>query len=137
MSTRYFPRLLELRQRFYQNGTKIIPPEIHHLLQNSLSVAVWYMDDGTLDWRIKDHYAFLLTTNCFTTEDNKRLVEVLKINFGVDAAVHLAFSRRKRYPRIYIGAKGRDRFCEIVRPFILSCFSYKLPPKNIPNPSET
>jgi len=138
VSTRYRQDLFRLRQKFYRNGAKIIPREINQMLRSPLSVAVWFMDDGTLDWRLKNHYAFLLTTNCFTNEDNQRLVEILKKNFGVDAAVHLAFSRRRRYPRIYIGAKGRDRFYKIVQPFILSCFRYKLPPHAIIlNPSET
>lgn len=138
VNTRYRQDLFCLRQKFYQNGVKIVPRAISQMLRSQLSVAVWFMDDGTLDWRLKDHYAFLLTTNCFTIEDNRRLIKMLKTSFGIDATMHLAFSRRKRYPRIYIGAKGRDRFYETVQPFILSCFSYKLPPHTIIlNPSET
>lgn len=127
VSTRYLPVLFRLRQKFYRDGLKIVPDDIHRLLKNSLSLAVWFMDDGTLDWRVKDHYAFLLTTNCFTHEDNQSLLNVLKTNFNIEAAIHLAFSRRKRYPRIYIGAKGRDRFYTTIQPFILPCFNYKLP----------
>ena len=94
------------------------------------------MDDGTLDWRLKDHYAFRLTTNCFSLADNELLISILRKNFLVDATVQTTLMRGKRYPRIHIGAKGRTHFYELVKPFMLDCFSHKLPPI-IPNPSET
>lgn len=136
VSTRYFSELNYLRMMFYQNGIKFIPKNIDTLLTNPLSLAIWFMDDGTLDWRVKDHYAFRLTTNCFSVEDNELLVSVLRKNFLIGATVQTTLIRGKRYPRIHIGAKGRARFCELVHPFMLHCFNYKLPPI-IFNPSET
>ena len=128
VSTRYSSEFTRIRTLFYQNGIKMIPKSIKSLLHDPLSLAVWFMDDGTLDWRIKDHYAFRLTTNCFSLDDNELLVSVLKKNFLVDATVQTTLIRGKRYPRIHIGAKGRTRFDELVRPFILDCFRHKLPP---------
>lgn len=135
VSTRYFSGLTLLKKQFYQ-GTKIVPKNINTLLQDPLSLAIWFMDDGTLDWRVKDHYAYRLTTNCFSIEDNELLVATLKKNFNVDATTQTTLIRGKRYPRIHIGAKGRDKFKELVEPFMLSCFRHKLPPI-ILNPSET
>ena len=136
MSTRYSSELTHMRSLFYQNGVKIIPKSITSLLHDPLSLAIWFMDDGTLDWRIKDHYAFRLTTNCFSLFDNELLVSVLKKNFLVDATVQTTLIRGKKYPRIHIGAKGRTRFKELVEPFMLDCFQHKLPPVML-NPSET
>ena len=127
--SKYLENLTDLRKTFYREKKKVIPVNIGELLTSSISIAVWYMDDGTLDWRPKDHYAFLLTTHCFSVRDNYRLIDVLRKNFRVNATVQTTLIRGKRYPRIYIGAKGRDRFLQIVKPHILNCFSHKLPPK--------
>ena len=68
------------------------------------------MDDGSLDYRPKDHYNFSLSTNAFTIDENKLLVNALKENFGIESSIQTPLSRGVRYPEIYIGAKGRDRF---------------------------
>ena len=127
-STRYLKELTELRDKFYGRHKKIIPSDIIKMLKSSLSLAVWYMDDGTLDWRPKDHYAFSVATHCFSIEDNYRLIETLKKIFRVSATVQTTLIRGKRYPRIYIGATGRNRFLKVIKPYILSCFFHKLPP---------
>ena len=128
VNTRYSHEFTHLRMLFYQDGIKIIPKNITSFFQNPLSLAVWFMDDGTLDWRLKDHYAFRLATNCFSLADNQLLVSLLKKNFLVDATVQTTLIRGKRYPRIHIGAKGRSCFYKLVKPFMLDCFNHKLPP---------
>lgn len=136
VNTRYSTELMKLRQHFYPKKQKIIPNDIDRLLKSKVSLAVWFMDDGTLDWRVRDHYAYRLTTNCFSVQDSKQLVNVLKKNFEVEATVQTTLIRGKRYSRIHIGASGRDKFISLVQPYILSCFSHKLPP-TVFNPSET
>ena len=112
---------------FYRDGKKIVPKNIETLLTEPLSLAVWFMDDGTLDFREKDHCAFHLCTNCFSKREAEILTSVLLKNFGVIASVHYTLCRGKRHSRVYIGAQGRDRFIELISPYILSCFQYKLP----------
>ena len=126
-STRYLREFQELFKLFYRDGKKVIPSNIKELLKSPLSLAIWYMDDGSLDFRPNDHYAFYLATNCFTVEDSKRLKEALNDNFGIKSAVYNNLCRGKRYSRMYIGSEGRDQFCKSIKPYILSCFSYKLP----------
>ena len=116
-----------LQKLFYRNKIKIVPESIKEMLKSPLSLAVWFMDDGTLDFRPKDHCAFHLCTNCFTKEDTRRLIETLKDNFGIESSLHYTLCRGKRHARIYIGSKGRDRFIKLVTPNILDCFKYKLP----------
>lgn len=127
--------LNELHTLFYVDGRKTIPKEIGELLRSPLGLAVWFMDDGTLDYRLKDHCAFHLCTNCFTREETQRLIDVLYSNFGIISSLHYTLCRGKRHSRIYIGARGRDRFIELVSPHILDCFKYKLPAYR--HPSET
>lgn len=126
-STRYLREFQDLYSNFYRDGKKIIPKDIKKLLTSSLGLAIWYMDDGSLDYRPKDHYAFYLATNCFTLKDSKKLQQTLLNNFGIESTVYNNLCRGKRYPRIYIGSRGRDKFYQLVKPYILSCFSYKLP----------
>jgi hypothetical protein len=133
--TRSLPELQKYGKLFYK-GKKIVPQNIDKLLISSLGLAIWYMDDGSLDYRPKDHYNFSLTTNSFSLEENWLLVKTLKKNFGIEANVHTPLCRGKRYPEIYIGARGRDKFLELIKPHILHCFRRKLPPFCI-NPSET
>ena len=127
--------LNELHSSFYVNGRKTIPYNIKRLLTSPMCLAVWFMDDGTLDYRFKDHCAFHLCTNCFTKEETQRLIDALYSNFGIIASLHYTLCRGKRHTRIYIGAKGRDRFVDLISPHILDCFKYKLPAYR--HPSET
>jgi len=86
------------------------------------------MDDGSLDFRPKDHYNFAISTNAFSIVENELLVETLEANFGIKTAIHTPLCRGVRYPEIYIGAAGRERFFSLIKPFVLSCFRRRLPP---------
>ena len=127
-STKYLTELTSLRKIFYPNDQKVIPKNISKLLISPLSLAIWYMDDGSLYWRPKEHNGFRLYTNCFLVDDVHQLKNTLYNNFGVESTVQSTSCRGKKYPRLYIGVKGRDRFLSLIKPYILNCFSYKLPP---------
>lgn len=126
--TRRLESLTQLKKRFYQRGKKVIPAEIKTLLTSPLALAVWYMDDGHIDFRPKYHYSYVINTNCFSFREVNLLRKVLKSNFRLQVRVNKTSSRGKTYPRLYIGTESRDRFLEIVKPYILPCFSHKLPP---------
>lgn len=136
--TRYRADLEKIRQLFYQGGKKVLPESIASLLVAPVSIAVWYMDDGHLDYRAKSHYAYRLSTDSFTQEEVVQLQAVLYERFGIRSTLHMSLCRGKRYPQIYIGKDGRDAFYNVVAPFILPCFRYKLPPFFVDiDPSET
>lgn len=126
--TRFTIELTDYYRKFYQNGKKKIPKEIFQIINSPISIAIWYMDDGTLDWRPKDHYAFLLSVDCYSIEDVNLLKAMLKRNFGIESSICTPLCRGKRYPKLYIGKKGRDRFYSLIKPYLLSCFSHKTPP---------
>ncbi|TSC91397.1 MAG: homing endonuclease [Parcubacteria group bacterium Licking1014_17] len=131
----YSKELNELHGLFYKNRVKKVPENIDKLLISPVSLAVWFMDDGTLDYRKNDHCAFHLCTNCFTLREAKRLASALDSNFKISTSVHYTLCRGKRQPRIYIGARGRSRFTQLISPHVLDCFRYKLP--RFRYPSET
>lgn len=124
----YFSRdLVPWRRKFYPRDKKVVPQDIAVILTSSLSIAIWYMDDGTLDYRPNYHCSFSLSTHSFSLKDTWKLVDVLGRNFGIKASVSNNLIRGTRYPRIYIGKEGRDRFVQLISPHILDCFKYKLP----------
>src|SRR3989338_6414548 len=49
--TKHSEEIGELRNIFYPHGIKIIPHTIKDFLVKPITLAVWYMDDGTLDCR--------------------------------------------------------------------------------------
>ena len=57
--------LTEIRKTFYLGKKKIVPKNIREWLTSPLSLAVWFMDDGGLDFRPKYHYSFDFSTNAF------------------------------------------------------------------------
>lgn len=121
--------LMVLRKKFYSvDGKKIIPSDMGLLLTDPLSLAVWYMDDGSLDYRVKSHYNYALSTNCFSLEENKKLSKILYKNFGIVSSVQNPLCRGIRYPELYIGVAGRDKFIKTIKPYLLPCFKKKIPP---------
>jgi len=126
--TQYLAELTDFYRRFYPRKKKIVPRDISSMFRNPLSLAIWYMDDGRLDWRPKDHYAFTLSTDSFLLNEVGILRNMLKKNFNVECNIHSPLCRGKRYPKLYIGVSGRDRFISLVKPYIVSCFSHKIPP---------
>jgi len=127
-STKYLEKLTVWYKLFYPAGKKQVPQNIENLLISPRSLAIWYMDDGHLDWRVKDHYAFTLNTDCFSLKGVRLLKETLQKNFRIDVSIYSCSCRGRDYPKIYIGVEGRDRFLSMIKPYILRCFSYKLPP---------
>jgi hypothetical protein len=118
-STRIDTSFEELRQLFYRDRTKIVPKAMEEMLTSPLSLAVWFMDDGG---RRNDSYGLFLNTLSFTKEEHEFLQLCLQKNFGIATRIHWITDGY----RIYIPSSEAQRFCEIVSPYILEMFRYKL-----------
>lgn len=75
------------------------------------------MDDGACNG-----YGYLLNTQNFSLSEQETLAEALGHIFKFEVNIH---KDRGNY-RLYITAKSRDSFTQIVKPFILPSFEYKL-----------
>lgn len=135
-STRSIVELDSYRKIFYENRRKLVPVNIRELFVSPLSLAVWFMDDGSLDYRVRSHYSFNLSTDSFTIDEVRLLQEVMEKEFGIQTSIQTPSCRGKKYVKLYIGKSGRDMFLKTINPYIISCFSYKLPPVRL-DPSET
>lgn len=120
------PEIAEFRKIFYPQGKKIVPEEVKTLLTEPLSLAIWYMDDGSLDRRDKYHLNSTIATFCFSYMDCELLASTLKDNFGVEVRVHKSTMRGRERYRLYIVSESMERFMRIIRPYIQPCFMYKI-----------
>ncbi len=111
--------LMKYHRMFYREGKKITPKTLIYLLKDALSLAVWYMDDG---FKRSDCNSLYLCTSGFTLEEQKFLQEILQKLYGFETKIHFA----GKNARIYFPVSSAKRFCEIVKPYILSVFQYKL-----------
>ena len=82
------------------------------------------MDDGS---RKPYGRGAFLHTQSFSVSDQKRLIKVLKKNFMIEARLSSAgLWRGKRMYRLYITASSYPRFRNLVLPYILATFKYKI-----------
>ena len=116
----------ELRKIFYPNGIKCIPKDIDKYLISPLTLAVWYQDDGRLDFRSKYHCNSMFATYCFPYNECELLVNALRVNFDLDVRVCKCQMRGKMYYCLYVTSKSMNKFMQIIEPYMQRCFHYKL-----------
>lgn len=115
-----------LRQIFYPGGIKSIPSDVEEYLTDPLTLAVWYQDDGTLDYRRGYHANALFATHCFRKDECELLVQALRTNFDLDIRVCRCLMRGKLYYRLYVTSRSMEEFMQLIEPYIQGCFHYKL-----------
>ena len=114
------PEVTSLRVLFYPKGVKIVPTGIDKFLISTLSLAIWFMDDGN---GRKDARAYSISTHSFSKRENELLINCLKKNFNLRA--NLNWDAKGN--RIYIPTTEAKRFESLVLPFILPSMRYKFP----------
>lgn len=115
-----YPAFTRARQICYKNGRKTISSEWLSKITSPFALAIWYMDDGGLQPRL----AMGISTHSFTYEENQILREWLKSRWGTTPEMR-EDKRRKRY-FLHFPAKERDKFMELIRPYVIPSISYKL-----------
>ena len=114
-ATQKLPILTPFYNLFYKSGRKVIPT---NLKLDALSLAVWFMDDGS-----KTYSSIYLNTQQFNLDEQIRIIDILKNQFGIEATLN----KDKIYYRIRIRSQSIKRFIKLVEPFVLKEFRYKLP----------
>ena len=107
------PVFSEYRDVFYLNGKKILPVDLIKQM-DAFALAIWYMDDGNVCTR-----SYQISTNNFTVEECYQLIDILKTNFDINATVDLN-------KRLYIRTDSKQKFENLIKPYIIPCMSYKL-----------
>jgi hypothetical protein len=114
-ATQSLPILTPYYDQFFPNRKKVIPND---LMLDPLTLAVWFMDDGC-----KSRSSIYLNTQQFSKKEQIFLINLLKIQFGIDSTLN----KDKTYHRIRIRTGSVRKFIELVERFVLEEFKYKFP----------
>jgi DNA-binding CsgD family transcriptional regulator len=107
------PYLTSLHHILYKDKIKIISPEIMEEF-NDISLAYLYMDDGT-----KSECGYYICTNGFDIDSVKLLSTTLFEKFAIESTIN-------KSNMLYIPARSKLRFKELVSPYIIESMKYKL-----------
>lgn len=99
------------RQYFYEGSIKTFPSSLRI---SPLSLAVWYMDDGSYSDK-----KFILSTESFNKLSLERIIKELE-QLGIDAYI-------RSNQKISIRARSNQNFLNLIQPHIHKSMKYKLP----------
>lgn len=118
LRTACYWNLKQERLRWYPDGEKIIPKDVD--LSNPIVLAHWYMGDGSVS---TDGCAISIATCCFSEDDLmwvcQKMWDLLNIEVSI---VHCS-----GYPHLNMHARHAEKFLSLIRPYVASCFDYKIP----------
>lgn len=106
-----------VRDNYYVNNEKSVVKEYLNLI-DPLGFAIWYMDDGNIT-----NHSYQFNTQSFSVKE-KQLLQAKLRQFGVKTTLH-------KQGQIYILSESRDKFKEIIEPYMLDSMKYKLSPYKI------
>ena len=120
-SIRFYTKavLKEFRASFYKEK-KILPEDLGEFL-DPLSMAVWFMDDGSRGARTPKGMVF--NTSAYSAEEQKFLQTLLIEKFGVQTSVH----KVGKGFQLYIKAQSFEKFRELIFPNLIAEMRYKVP----------
>lgn len=116
------PEFTKYFRLFYPFNKKQVPKNIDDLLVNPLSLAIWFMDDGSAEYA-----GASLQTHSFTKEDVEKLMKCIKLNFKIDVIKRL----NKGKWIIYFPKASMSRLQKATERYMLKEFMYKLKPYSV------
>ena len=108
------------RKLFYPEKEKRVPLGIEEWL-NEEALAFWYMDDGGRNSQYGAGMVFDVSS--FSKNDRATLAQVLNNRFDLATSFH---NRAEKNVKLYIRASSAQRFCDLIRPFVIPEMLYKL-----------
>lgn len=111
------PYFTELYNQLYVNGVKTVTQEWCDKL-TAESIAFWFMDDGC--------NSGTLATNSFSKEECELLQQTLLKKFNIETTIHNQKNKSGVQYLLYIRAKSRKTFYDLIIPYIIPSMEYKL-----------
>ena len=118
------PEFSKFYRLFYPKGKKVVPKNIGEDL-NTLSLAVWIMDDGS-----SEYAGLSIQTHSFEEKDVGTLMKAIKENFGIETIKRMNKGRWV----IYFPKASLPKLIETVGKHILPKFKYKFEPYYLRRP---
>ena len=87
VQTKTSPVFTLLKSFWYEGKKKVLPLKILEHTLNAESLAWWYQDDGHLVWKNGIVKKVILSTDNFSTEENKGLIKLLKTLFHIEFSI--------------------------------------------------
>ena len=115
LTTKCFPELRLYYDKIYTPKKTISEKWLKGM--TSLSLAVWYMDDG---------YRNMLNTQCFTQKDLEILCLFLERKFNFIAEIRKYPKFGKEYYVLVLTGDNLRRFYKLIKPHLLRQMMYKL-----------
>ena len=111
------PCFNKFRCLFYNgDGKKFISSNLEKYL-TAKSLAYWFMVDG-----YKSINGFYFCIEFYTLEDNYKLSEILKNKFNLECGNH----KHTNGHRLYVFSSSKERLLELIKPYIIDHFYYKI-----------
>lgn len=94
-----------------------------------ISLAFWFMDDGSLSNRDDENLRCraMLNTQRYSLEENQILAEALKRKFGIDAKI----GDKETYKghALILDVENTAKLCSLIAPYVCKSMKYKIPKK--------
>ena len=107
-----------LRRLFYLKCKKIVPRNDREMDLSPLGLAVWFMDDGGRGARTPK--GMVISVRGYSEHDRRSLRSYLEQRFNIKVNLH-------KNGQLYFPVATVDKFCKLIRPFMIPSMKYKLP----------
>ena len=97
--------------QFYQDKKKRMPKIITRMIE-PISIAVWFMDDGSL--KSERHRTYIIHALGFSKTDLTLVQQALQKKFSIETRVH---RQKEVYWRLYVMSKSAHRFETLIRDY--------------------
>lgn len=129
LETKSHPEFGRLHRYFYEHGRKIVNKDVLSSL-TSLSWAIWYQDDGSLevDHRRGVPTGMKLHLNQFPKESVDLVVSWMKTEYGINATANKSQKGKDGITQycMRISKSSIVDFSNLIRPYIHESMSYKI-----------
>lgn len=136
--TRTHPIFSRVHQRMYLCGKKVVDPHYLKLLDWE-TLAIWYMDDGSLriikqDYKTK-HYESLvptIATLCFSYAENVMIKNAIKEKLDIEFNInrHSVNKNNEFMYQLVLRRSSFEKFRNNIEKFLTPSFLYKINPND-------
>ena len=126
---RFFSKnLKEIYEELYINGKKTISSNMLKDIKSDLSLAIWFMDDGSVFKRKRKHKdgsvyydspTLKLCTHCFSYEENILICDWFKRKYLIEPRITSETKKGKTYYYIYFIKNDSKKIFDLCKRYII------------------